>query len=116
MDCAQIFVDGAEVMIRHVLMNWPWHDLQEIAYEWRFPGLSESSCVMVAEQLGAHDPNPRQSHDLHKLSERAASFRQPGFIWRQVARNDVRKIWPSYLKMPAAPRYVAGLIFVGWPK
>src|SRR5258707_13596531 len=41
-------------------------------------------------------------NDLHKLSKRVASFRQPGFIWRQVARNNVRKIWPSYMKMVAA--------------
>jgi len=39
-------------------------------------------------------------NDLNKLSKRAASFREPGFIGRQVARNNVGKTW-RYLKMPA---------------
>src|SRR6266851_765724 len=32
-DSAQIFVDGAEVMIRHVFINRPWHYLQKVSVE-----------------------------------------------------------------------------------
>jgi len=79
-------------------------------------GLSESSLRLWSlNNWGAHDPIHASPHDLHKLSERAPPS-GTGFIWRQVAPKRCPEIWPSYLKMPAATRYVAGLIFVGWPK
>ena len=33
---AQIFIDGADVMVTHVMECWPGHDLQEIAVERRW--------------------------------------------------------------------------------
>src|SRR5258708_22571181 len=33
-DGAEIFVDGPKVMVRHVFINGPGHDLQKIAIKW----------------------------------------------------------------------------------
>jgi hypothetical protein len=35
-DCAQVFVDGAQVTVSHVVIDRPWHDLEKIAIERRW--------------------------------------------------------------------------------
>jgi len=87
--------DGAEVKITSCSYELPWHDLQEIAYEWRFPGpVGKAVCDLVADNWGRMNQSTPAA-DLHKLSERAASFRQPGFIWRQVAQTMSGKFGPA---------------------
>src|SRR5260370_17293066 len=42
------------------------------------------------------------SHDQNELVKRVAPFRQPGFVRRQIAGDDVRRTWHKRTEIPAA--------------
>ena len=100
-DGAEIFVDGPKVMIRHVLINRPWHYLETSPVERRREaapgGGAGTGRVEVIHVLASPD-------DLHKLRKRVTTFRPPGFIRRQIAGEDVgERTWPrERAEVPAA--------------
>jgi len=42
-DCAEIFADGPEFMVRHVLENRPWHDLENLTVKRRRQAICRDS-------------------------------------------------------------------------
>jgi len=70
---AEIFVDGTEVVIRHVFINGPRHDLEQIPVEWKRHAAGVwRSCtgrVQVIKIFACPD-------DLHKLCKRVTPFRR----------------------------------------
>src|SRR5271165_5074053 len=85
---AEIFVDGFELMIRHVLEPWPRHDLENIpirrsrkAVFWRWRRCARAGRMLAIVVLA-------RPHDRHELVEGDSSRRPAGFVWRQVAADD----------------------------
>jgi len=77
----QIFVDGPEVMLSHVVVDRPWHYLEKFAIKGRWKavcGYSGGTGWMDVIHVNACPD------DLNKLSKGVASFRPPSFVWRQV--------------------------------
>ena len=87
-DSAQIFVDGAEVMFSHALKIGPWHNLQKIPVEglWHAARIKDPWWTGWMQMIHIH----ASSHDLSELGKRVAPFRQPSFVRRQVAGDDMR--------------------------
>src|SRR5580704_16533327 len=99
-DCTEIFVHGAQVMIRQVFESRPGHGLEEISPErsWNTACINDScwTCRMEVVQVHA------RPHDQNKIGKGMASFRHPGFIGCQVARDDVRCTWYRCTEISAA--------------
>src|SRR5215472_12874976 len=76
-DCTQVFVNRADIVVTHVLVRVPRHDLQEIAVERLRKAVS-------GHGRGARRVGVIQIHscpqNLQKLGERAPSFGEPGFV------------------------------------
>src|SRR5712671_4994577 len=87
-DRAEIFVDGAEVMFSHVLKIGPWHNLQKIPVEglWHAARIKDPWWTGWMQMIHIH----ASSHDQNELGKRVAPFRQPSFVRRQVAGDDMR--------------------------
>ena len=72
----QILVNRSNVVIRHVLINGPWHDLQKISVEglWYATGIRRPGAgrMQVIEIFAC----PK---DGEEFSKRVIPFRQPGF-------------------------------------
>src|SRR5260370_11519555 len=87
-DSAEIFVDGAKVMIRHVFIDGPWHYLETSPVE------RSRNAARVKDSWWARRMEVIHvyagPHDLNKLCKRVAPFGQPGSIGCQVAGEDVR--------------------------
>src|SRR5882762_1964767 len=67
---AEIFVDGTEVVIRHVFINGPRHDLEQIPVEWkRHTARVKDPWWTGRMQVIQIDAGP---NDLYKLSIRVA--------------------------------------------
>src|SRR5262245_45637606 len=74
---AQIFIDGAQIAIGHVLIRRPRHDLEQRPVEWRWK---------VRMQLIRIDAGP---NGLFEFLERVAADRQASVVRCQVAGDDV---------------------------
>ena len=74
---AQIFVDGAEIAIAHMLVRRPGHDLKECSVERKRQTRVKGIRVHA------------RPDGVAKLLERVAPDRQAALIRRQVARDDV---------------------------
>ena len=99
-DRTKVFVDGSEVMVRQVSKTRPRHGLEKVSVEWRgnAAAVNDSGRTSRMEVVQVH----ARPHDLDKLPKRAASFGQSGFIWCQVAGDDVRRTWHRCTKISAA--------------
>ena len=88
-DRAEIFVDGAEVMFSHVLKIGPWHNLQKIPVEglWHAARIKDPWWTGWVQMIHIH----ASSHDQSEVGKRVAPFRQPSFVRRQVAGDDMRR-------------------------
>ena len=97
---AQVLVNGAKIVIVHVLIGRPRHDLQQRAVEGR---------IQLRVQLIGIDTGP---DGVTEFFERVAADRQPRLVRRQVAGNDVdrRGRARERTKSLPPPRYVSGLI------
>ena len=81
-DRAQILVDCTEVMVRHVVVDGPWHYLEKSAVEWGWQTIpigGPGTCGMEVIHVYACP------YDLDKLRKRMTSFRQSSFVRCQVA-------------------------------
>src|SRR5713101_2144443 len=110
-----MFIDSPKVMIRHVLINGPWHYLETSPVERRreaAPGGGAGTGRMEVIHVHA-SPN-----DLNKFFKRVASFRQPSFIRRQVAGDDVgERTWPGKrTEIPAATQVGRRIDLLGLAK
>ena len=99
-DRTKVFVDGSEVMVRQVSKTRPRHCLEKVSVEWsgNAAAVNDSGRTSRMEVVQVH----ARPHDLDKLPKRAASFGQAGFIWCQVAGDDVRRTWHRCTEIPAA--------------
>ena len=110
-DCAEIFVDSPQVMVRQVSKTRPRHCLEKVSVEWSgdAAGVNDRTgrpcCAGRVQVIQVH----ARPHDLNKLPKRAASFGQAGFIGCQVAGDDDRRAWHRCTKNSAAT-HVRGLI------
>jgi hypothetical protein len=59
-------------MVSHIVMDWPWHDLQKIAIEWRRQTSSVGGASAGWMQVIHIDT---RAQDLKKLCKRVAPFR-----------------------------------------
>ena len=85
---AQILIDGAEIVVGHVLIDGPRHDLEEIPVEWRGDTFSVGSAGAGRMHMVRIDTGANDGLELRK---RIAAFRPPRFVGRQVAGNNVRE-------------------------
>src|SRR5437879_5290336 len=76
-DGAEVFVNGAEVMVAHASKGRPWHDLEKSAVEWR-----REHRVELIRVYSSPD-------GMTELNKRIAPDRQPSLVRRQVAGDDV---------------------------
>src|SRR6201984_3144340 len=107
-DRAQIFVDSTQVMVRHVVIDRPWHYLETSAVErgrQTIPvgGAGTGWMEVIHVYACPYDPN--------KLVKRVTPFRKPSFVRGQIARDDVWKwTWPGEgTKIPAATQVGRGV-------
>jgi hypothetical protein len=87
-------------MVRQVFVIKPRHYLKKSSVERtrnaaRIDGANRTRRVEVV-QVGTGP------HDLHELCKGAASFRQPGFVRRQVTGDDVRRAGHHRAEVPAS--------------
>src|SRR5271168_3728749 len=79
-----------EVVVRHVVEVWPRHDLEKTSIYGRWNAVcwsgSRRTCRASRMDVVQVDASV---HDLQELFERMAPFRQPRFVRRQVARDNV---------------------------
>src|SRR5271170_3279990 len=79
-----------KVMVRHVVEVWPRHDLKKTSIYGRWNavcwGGSRRTCRAGRMDVVHVDAG---SHDLFELFERVSPFRQPRFVRRQVAGDNV---------------------------
>src|SRR5262249_32393541 len=76
-DCTQVFINRSYVVVTHVLVGMPRHDLQEIAVERlrkAVSGHGRGAWRVYVIQIHSCPQN------LQKLGERAPSFGKPGFV------------------------------------
>ena len=80
----QIFVDRAKVMFGHILINWPRHDLKQVAVTVHRgkTGSIGSARAWWMEVIEIRT----MPHNFNKLFKRVATFRQARFIWIHFAR------------------------------
>src|ERR1700687_2667926 len=107
-DRAQIFVDSTQVVVRHVVIDRPWHYLKDSAVErgWQTTPIGGAGTGWM--EVIHVDACP---YDLNKLFKCVTSFRQPSFVRGQIARDDVWKwTWPGEgTKIPAATQVGRGV-------
>jgi hypothetical protein len=101
-DGAEIFVDGAQIVIGQVAETRPRHGLEKVRAERsrnaaRINGSSWAGRVEVIQVCAC-------PHDLNKFGKRVAAYGQSGFIRCQVARDYVRGAWRYCAKIPAAAK------------
>src|SRR5580765_6552462 len=98
-DRTQILVDGFEVTVSHVVIDGPRHDLKKIGVERlrNAAGVDRASRTSWMGVIHIH----AGSEDLFEFGERVASFRAPGLIRSQVARDDVRRTRDERAEVPA---------------
>ena len=87
---AQIFVNGPQVVVRHILKRGPWHDLHKRTVKGvrqAVGGYGRGAARMQVIEVNA------RPHNLNKLLKSAAPLGQSSFVGRQVARNDVWEAW-----------------------
>src|ERR1700681_758533 len=77
-----------EIVVRHVLVDWPRHDLQKIAVERRRDTLAIGSASAGRMYLVHIDAS---AHDGFEFFKSVASFGPAGLVWGEIARNDVRE-------------------------
>jgi hypothetical protein len=82
-DRAQVLVDCSEVVVGHVLEEWPSHDLKKIAVDgWHVTAASSDA----AGAIWVHVIEIRASpHDLDELLVGVATRRKPRLVGRQIA-------------------------------
>src|SRR5712692_610199 len=85
---AQIFVHGPEVIVSHVLKIGPWHYLKKVTVERKRNAgwVDGTNWTGWMQMIHIH----ASSHDQNELGKRVAPFRQPSFVRRQVAGDDMR--------------------------
>lgn len=107
-DRAQIFVDSTQVMVRHVVIDGPWHYLETRAVERGRQTIPVGGTGTGWMEFIHVDACP---YDLNKLVKCVTPFRKPSFVRRQVARDDVWKwTWPGEgTKIPAATQVRRGV-------
>jgi hypothetical protein len=99
-DRAQVFVDRAQVFVRHVGVRGPWHDLKQRAVKWRRqarPVRSGGARWMAVININAG------SDDGTELRESEVTRRQTGLTRGQVARHDVREWTFCWKRAEIAP-------------
>jgi hypothetical protein len=99
---AQILINGAQIVIRHVLVNGPGHHLKHFAIERRQKacaiGISgeRSSGGTIWMNVGAAARTVvvvlSRTHDREELLKRVASFGPPRLVWSQVLRVEMLKL------------------------
>jgi len=101
-DGAEIFVDGAQVMIRQVAETGPGHCLEKVSVEWcgNTAGVNDSCRTSRMEVIQVH----ARPHDLNKVRKRVPPYGQSGLIWCQVAGDNVRGAWCYCAKISAATK------------
>jgi hypothetical protein len=71
-DCAEIFVDGPQVMVRQVAEAGPRHGLEKIGAEWsRNAARVNDSCWAGRVEVIQVNARP---HDLNKFGKRVATY------------------------------------------
>lgn len=83
LDCLQILVDRAKVVVGHVLQDWPRHHLEEVAVKGWFEavggGIGRCAIRVNVIEIGA------LTHDLKELFKCVTAFGQPRLVGSQVA-------------------------------
>ena len=111
-DRAQIFVDSTQVVVRHVVIDRPWHYLEKSAVErgWQtipVGGAGTGWMEVIHVYACPYDP--------HKLRKRMTSFRQSSFVRGQIARDDVWKwTWSGKGTKIPAPTQVSRRVNLSW--
>src|SRR5215470_8978992 len=98
---AQVLIDGAQVMVSHVLEIEPRHDLQKITIErWRHAAcVNDARRTRRMEMIHIH----ACPDDLNKLFKSVPPFWQAGFVRCQIAGDNVRRTaWHERTEIPAA--------------
>lgn len=95
-NCTQVLIDRTQLVVRHVLVLWPRHDLQQVAVERRRNAIDRGAWRMQMIQV-----HPR-AYDLAKFGERPAAFRLTGPVRRQIARHDVWSTRNQRAEVPAS--------------